>query len=346
MKLQTLAKVAVVLSAFGVCSLAIADVVVTKSGARLLGTVTKIDGDHVVLKTDYAGIVAIDQREVASIETEKPITVRLVGGTTMAGTISTTPEGQVAIAGSDGTITTSVDKVAMTWAPGASDPAIEEGRRNWSYQAAVDITGKSGNSEQLGTAASARAVLAGPNDKLQFYTAYNRQKSDGVTSSDQFKAGIDYSNTYAGRNSWYVRTEGGFDRVKDVDLYNVSAAGLGYAFIKNDRQTLTGRAGLSYRYEGYGAIGEEDLSSAGLDLGLLHTYEFGDARMQNAITFVPAFDDFANYQVVHDSFFEMPITAALWALRIGVSNDYTSMPSAGREELDTTYYTRLVLNWK
>jgi len=31
---------------------------------------------------------------------------------------------------------------------------------------------------------------------------------------------------------------------------------------------------------------------------------------------------------------------------LGVTNDYTSRPGAGVERLDTTYFTRFVLNWK
>mgnify|MGYP003654999441 FL=1 len=226
------------------------------------------------------------------------------------------------------------------------DPAIDAGRRRWSYEAAIDITGKSGNSDQLGTAASMRATLSGPTDKLQFYTGYNRQETDDTTSSDQFKAGIDYANNFSGKYSWYVRTESGFDRVKDIELYNVSAAGFGYDFIKNAHQTLTGRTGVSYRYEGYETVAAEDVNSAGLDFGLLHTYKFSNGLMRNELSFVPAFDDFGNYRATHDSYFEMPITAGFWALRIGVSNDYTSQPSPGLEKMDTTYYTRLVLNWK
>jgi hypothetical protein len=40
------------------------------------------------------------------------------------------------------------------------------------------------------------------------------------------------------------------------------------------------------------------------------------------------------------------LQAAMWKLRMGVANDYTSKPSIGKKRLDTTYFTRLVLNWK
>ncbi len=208
------------------------------------------------------------------------------------------------------------------------------------------MTGKTGNSEQLGTAVSARATLKSAQDTLQFYTALNRQESDGVKSADQFKAGIDYANNFSGRKSWYVRDEGGFDRVKDIELYNVAAAGLGYDLIKSARQTLTGRTGLSFRYEGYKNPLADDVRSAGLDIGFAHRFQFETAILTNSISYIPAFDDFANYVAYHESFFEMPITASLWKLRIGVSNDYKSEAGPGLKNLDTTYFTRLILNWK
>lgn len=113
------------------------------------------------------------------------------------------------------------------------------------------MSGKSGNKSQLATAFAFRATLAGAQDTLQFYTGYDRQVSDGDKSADQFKVGVDYANNFASHKSWYVRNEGGFDRIKDIELYDVAAAGLGYDLIKDAKQTLTGRAGLSFRYAGY-----------------------------------------------------------------------------------------------
>ncbi|GAB1489774.1 hypothetical protein MASR2M8_22280 [Opitutaceae bacterium] len=333
-------------SAMLAASALFADVVETKNGARLVGTVTKIDGDKVTLSTDYAGTVTIKQSEVVSLSTEKPLNVRLAGGTVLQGTLSSTASGQLQVSGGDGTINTTVDKVAMTWSPGAEDPAVAAHRRAWAYELGLDVTGKTGNSEQLGSAVSARATLASAQDTLQFYTAYNRQESDGVKSADQFKAGIDYANNFSGKKSWYVRNEGGFDRIKDIELYNVAAAGLGYDLIKSAKQTLTGRAGISFRYEGYENPVVEDVNSAGLDIGFAHRLEFNTGVLTTNLSYVPAFDDFAIYRATHETFFEMPITASLWKLRMGVSNDYNSEPGPGVDRLDTTYFTRLILSWK
>ncbi|MDR2674312.1 MAG: DUF481 domain-containing protein [Opitutaceae bacterium] len=324
-----------------------ADVIGTKNGSRLSGRVVRIDGTHVVLATDFAGEIKIKQGEVESITTDAPLNVRLAGGTVLEGTISTPgAPGGVHVAGRDGGISTTVDRLAMTWAPGANDPAVDALRRKWAYEAAADITGKTGNSEQLGMALQFRATLASPSDTLQFFTAYERQVTDDEKSADQFKAGIDYQNNFAGRYSWYVRDEGGFDRVKDIALYNVAAAGAGYDILKTKVDTLTGRAGLSYRYETYGDPLAEDLDSLGLDIGLNNQFTMKTWSMTNRVSYVPTFADFTNYRLYHESYIELPLKAGWWRIRLGVSNDYNSKPPAARERLDTTYFTRMVLNWK
>lgn len=320
-----------------------ADTVEVKSGARIIGKVTKIDGGSVVVSTDYAGTVTIKQSEVVSISTDAPVAIRLDSGTRIDGKVSGGGGGAVQIAGAEGSITTTMDKVAASWAAGAVDPSTA---RDWAYEAAVDVAGKTGNKEQLATGFSFRATLSGAQDTLQFYSAYDRQVSDGVKSADQFKAGVDYANNFSGRKSWYVRNEAGFDRVKDIELYNVAAVGLGYDFIKEPRQLLTGRAGVSFRYAGYKNPLTEDVKSAGLDFGLAHRLQFDNSVLTNRLSYVPTFEDFGNYVLTHESTYELPFLATQWKLRLGVANDYNSQPGRGVEKLDTTYFTRLVLNWK
>ncbi|HEY1108721.1 MAG TPA: DUF481 domain-containing protein, partial [Opitutaceae bacterium] len=286
------------------------------------------------------------QSEVATLSTDTAVAVRLASGTRMDGKVTGASDGTLQIVGSDGTITTTVGKVASTWTAGGKDPEIAAMERSWAYEAAVDVTGKNGNKDQLGTAASIRATLKTKQDTLQFYSAYDRQETDNLKSADQFKAGVDYQNNFKGRSSWYVRDEGGFDRVKDIELYNVAGAGFGYDIIKEAKHILTTRAGLSYRYEGYRNPLTEDVKSAGLDFGLVHELTLTNSKLVNRLSYVPAFDDFANYRANHESYFEIPLTAPSWKMRFGVANDYNSQPGLGVKKMDTSFFARLVLNWR
>ena len=336
--------VSLVAAALAAAQLA-ADVVETKNGARIVGKVTKIDGGSVIVATDFAGDITIKQSEVTGITTDAPVAVRLASGTRIDGKVTSTP-GSLQVVGADGTITTTVDKVAASWAAGGKDPAVAALERSWAYEASVDVAGKSGNRNQLGTAAQVRATLNGPTDKLVFYSGYDRQVTDNQKSADQFRAGVDYQSNFSGSNSWYVRDEGGFDRIKDIQFYDVAAAGLGYDLVKKPKQTVTARLGFSFRNENYRNPLTPDVNAAGLDVGFSHSLQLADASIVNRLTFVPSFNDFANYRASHESFYERPFITPTWKLRVGLSNDYNSKPGKGVEKLDTAYFTRLVLNWR
>ncbi|MFT3783591.1 MAG: DUF481 domain-containing protein [Nibricoccus sp.] len=354
-------------------SIVSADTVETKDGARIVGKVTLIDGSTVIVDTQYAGSVKVKQSEVVSITTENPSNIRLTSGTVLQGTVSGIGSGALIITGSDGSIHSSVDKIVATWAPGAKDPEVVSLQRAWAYEAAVDVVGKTGNSSQLGTGFSFRAVLAGPQDKLLFYAGYDRQVTEGEISADQFKAGVDYQNSFAGKYSWYIRDEAGFDRVKLIEFSNIAAAGLGYDFIKKPKHTLNGRIGLAHRFESYRpdwdevvsrvnqlplpytveqvnetrrAATKDNVNSAGLDVGFEHSLELRTLSLVTRVSFVPTFNDFADYRALHETYLQLPLANPAWKLRMGLVNDYTSKVSPTRHRLDTTYYSRFVLAWR
>jgi hypothetical protein len=320
-----------------------ADTIETRNGSRIVGKIDKIDAGSVTITTDYAGQLTVKQAEVTSITTDQPVAVRFSSGTRVDGRVTTGAGGAVQVATADGTISSTIPNLAASWAAGAVDPDVV---RRWAYEASVDVAGKTGNSEQLGSAADFRATLRTIKDLLQFYAGYNRQISDGVKAADQLKLGLDYSNNFSGRYSWYVRDEGGFDRVKDVELYNVAAMGAGFDLVKEPKRTTTGRIGLSFRYEGYRNPATADVKSAGLDVGLNNDLEFGNSKLVTRLAWVPTFEDFGTYRLTHESFFQIPLANPAWKLRLGVSNDYNSTPPVGVEKLDTAYFTRLVLNWQ
>ena len=115
--------------------------------------------------------------------------------------------------------------------------------------------------------------------------------------------------------------------------------------INEDHQSLVVRSGVGYRYTSF-SNGNENESSPTLDFGLAHTYKYKDAfSMENDISYVPSFDDFGNYRVVHDSGIEIPVGSGdQWKIRMGVKNEYHSQPAV-EKKLDTTYYTRMIYSW-
>jgi len=325
-----------------------ADVVETVNGSTIRGKVIASDDGTIKVETDFAGVVAIKQDQVKSVSTDDPINIALKDGTTTKGALDTSGS-TLRVNTPTGVLSTQTAVVTAVWRDGdksPSDKALDALRRKWAYQVGFDLNGKQGNTDRMFIGTDFRATLASPADVLAFYGRYARGEEEGNVTQDEAKGGVDYANNFTDRMQWYVRTELGFDRTKLLDLRSQTAAGLGYNLIKKSNQSLVGRFGINYRYEAY-----EDppsFDSAGLDLGLIHSYTFAWGKMVNTITVTPAFNDFSNYVLLHESALELPIGAGkFWKLRLGIRNDYTSEPPVGGlDNHDWSYFTQLILNWE
>jgi putative salt-induced outer membrane protein YdiY/uncharacterized protein YkvS len=318
-----------------------ADVIKTKDGATLTGKISKINAGSVILETGYAGELTIKQSEVVSIQTDAPKAIRLMTGTRIDGTVTTTDAGTINIVGADGAVTTAIPKIEQVWPVGARDPMVGA----WSYEATLNIQGTTGNKDSLDTGASFTAILVNPKDTLKFYTAYDRAVTEGQKSADQFKAGVDYSAQITANTQWFARDEGGFDRVMDEKFYNIAAGGYGFDFIKTPVDTLLGRAGVAYRYTDYTSPLNPTVSSMAGDFEIVHDYKGPRFEVSNDLTYIPAFKEFQNYLITQDSFVQVPLKDIVFKFRMGVSNNYTSKPSPGFKRLDTLYYIRLVYDF-
>jgi putative salt-induced outer membrane protein YdiY len=339
-------RISLCIAAFCTARLGAADVVETSNGARIVGRVTTIHGGVVIVQTDYAGEIKVKQALVTSITTDHPIAVKVANGTRFIGFVASTTSGELKITGPTASIETPLAKVVESWAAGEEDPDVVALRRKWSYEAGVDINGRTGTQTQTGTALAYRARLAGPDDTFQYYANYNRQEAKSQVSADQFKAGIDYANSFSPLRSWYVRDAGGFDRVNKITFDDVAAAGYGYDFIKkDDNELLTGRVGASYRYDEYSTPGTSTLSTVGADFELEYTKKIRKSQLHDKLEFVPSFQQVDNYIVNHEFAYEIPLTRSLWKIRIGMSNSYNSTPAPGVDRFETLYFTRLVLTW-
>ena len=190
-----------------------------------------------------------------------------------------------------------------------------------------------------------KAKLEGPKDHLLFYLRGSYAKEDGDKTDDELIGGIDFETRFAERHSWYARIELENDDIEELDLRSTAATGYGYYFFRETDHILRGRAGLMYRHVSY--TGGDSESTVGMDLGLYHLYVFGDwGKLITDITYTPSLENFGDYRLFHESAFEIPLARSdIWKLQLGVTNDYNSQPVPGNTGLDTTYFSRLVLEW-
>ncbi|MFT4900769.1 MAG: putative salt-induced outer membrane protein YdiY [Lentimonas sp.] len=332
---------------------AIADVVITTDGAKLTGSISRIEAGVIYLDTAYAGTLEIKQALVSSFETEAPLFVRLVSGTTMAGPVASAADGKIKIISTDGTMETELSRVIASWGPQSEDPQIAGLKarelamsRQWKFKGSLDMLGKSGNTEEFGLGARFDAKLKSPNDELAFFAELEQRETEGATTEDRIAGGISYESFFSEHYGWYVRERLETDKIDNIEFRATTGFGLSYRLINKEKQNLQLRSGLGHRYTGYDN-GTENESSATLDFGLAHSYTYKNVfSMDNVLTYVPSVDDFGIYTIIHDSGIEFPVgSGQQWSIRMGVKNEYESQPAADKK-LDTTYYSRMIYSWK
>src|SRR6267154_5515355 len=87
--------------------------VTMKNGDRFTGTVVKLDGKNLVLKSDYAGPISVPWEAVVSISSSEPLSITLQDGQLLVGQVSTQDTKFLIETKSVGTITTERDAVKM-----------------------------------------------------------------------------------------------------------------------------------------------------------------------------------------------------------------------------------------
>ena len=104
--------------------LSFGDTVETRDGARLVGKITGITDETIIMETVYAGSLEIKKAEVIGFSTDEPVFVRLKSGKTISGKVTHRGESRMEIGDSEGFLGTEMADIALSWVSGAKDPAV------------------------------------------------------------------------------------------------------------------------------------------------------------------------------------------------------------------------------
>ena len=326
------------------CPIVWGDVIDLDDGSRIVGRIEKIIERKVYIKTDFSETLEIDMAHVVNLSSDSPLFVAFTSGKKVYGTIQQNQE-QTMIHTPEGGLLIEEDVPAAAWMKGQPDPLAPE-KRKWRYEVGLDLAGKTGNSERIGIGGKINSFRQGPHDLLLIYLKGSYAKDDGNTTDQRIVGGADYEESLGQRLSWYARSEVENDKIKDITLRPSAALGYGYYFIKKSYQSLRGRAGISYRYQSIS--GGESESSFGPDFEIYHMFQFDDRwRLTTDITYMPSVTNFSDYLFYHESAFEIPLGGTdKWKMQVGVTNEYDAEPAPGKENLDTTYFSRVVFEFE
>ena len=242
-----------------ICSamMATAEQVSLKNGDHLSGAIVSMDGKKLVIKTTYAGEVAIDWAEVSQFSSDKDSLVvtkadkQLVSGT-------------VASEGSDILVTTTqgVQKVPRTDVATMRSPADQAAYEKslhpgmlegWSGGSNFGFALARGNSETTNVALGFNALRKTTKDAwtINVIQLFAQDNKLNTTTANSFLGVIRYDRNISKR--WFVfgLFSGMYDELQDLNYRFLPAAGLGFHAIATDRTTLDLLGGLGYTRESY-----------------------------------------------------------------------------------------------
>ncbi len=224
-----------------------ADTVYLENGDILSGAVQEIREGLVVLLTDYAGEVIIQQEAVRAVQTDEGVAVRMANGDVIEGRLEQGDAGQY--------IATEADTRPLAWAAIEALPpdavALEEETKERRWTGGVDAAAslRSGNTDTMDLNLGAEVIRRGERNVLTLNMLAAYGESEDVLNTRR----------YQGRGKWqfYPRDRlylfgllaAEHDAGRKLDFRTEAGIGAGYDFIEQERRKLSGDLGVTFNYE-------------------------------------------------------------------------------------------------
>lgn len=346
-----------------------------RDGSLIHGTIVQLVEGRLAIKTGFAGTIEIAAAAIAGIDSEETLVVALSSGDRLRARLDYTPEdGQRLFSELLGDVPLADAEIARLWQPDAIPPALAEAQDTiealelsrqealaaadlarlegaaaleeaivtaeeaWSGALQLGASASMGNTDRVSFNGRAVANREVEFDRLDLSIEGRFSSENGEATENEVIASGQVERDFSKRLFAFGNLRLERDEFEDLDLRTILTGGLGYFLIREDTQQLKPRAGVGYQVE---AFSDSSNNEQGLvTLGYDYLVEVGNLlTFTHKLTYFPTFTDpVGDYRLDSDAAFELPISESRqWRVRLGVRNQYDSVPQPGNEKLDTNY---------
>ncbi|MCX5913560.1 MAG: DUF481 domain-containing protein, partial [Deltaproteobacteria bacterium] len=300
------------------------------NGDKLTGTVVKVEGGKLTLKTDYAGAIEIQVDKVKKIITDNPAEVHLVGGEILKGKIKTTEDGKLAVESSPerAAATVEMSKVAAINPP-PKPPAKLTG--NISLGGAY----QTGNTDRRSFSAAADASIKGERDRfgIRFLFNYAEEKEE-VTARNTYGS-LKYDYFFTKQFYGYLGLELLRDHFKDLNLRTIVGPGVGYQVWDDPVKFLFLEGGIAYYSEDRRDAQDDSWVAARLAGNFRYTLS-KYLTFSDRLEFYPSLANANDFTLRNEAAILSPIGAG-WSLKLANIIDYDNSPPQYISKTDMTW---------
>jgi putative salt-induced outer membrane protein YdiY len=228
-------------------------------------------------------------------------------------------------------------------APPAEVPESATILEGWSGSAELGLNGSSGNTDTLNIRGALKAGWKKGLWDVKAAMTYTRSESDNETTENRFVAEARGDRLFSKDSKWRFFGQGEYvyDDFKDWQHRIALGAGVGYAFIQNDKTFLLGRAGLGTYREMGGT--DEDWHFEAI-LGADFSHKFTDRqKISGMVEIYPSLDDGGEFRTKERLEYEVLVDPEVkMSFKAGIEHEHDSDPGPGTDEDDVRYYALLV----
>ncbi|MFV1921064.1 MAG: YdiY family protein [Methylotenera sp.] len=334
--LKTIAIVSIIIN-----QTANADTIKLKNGDVLTGTVIKKETDKLVFKTKYTGEIKITWADIASLSTDKPVTVMLANDASFTGEIKQSDEGRAKIKLSG--LNTNADLDLKDLAYINPSPEVSGKGVAWSGYANLGGATSQGNTDNSQIRFDTEAIARTKQNRYTIGAYVNRAKADGESTAFNSKGYMQYDHFLT--KQWYVYANGSLenDKFRDINLRSSAGIGSGYQFYEQENLNLSIEGGVNYISTDF-KLAEDDRYASGRWALKYDQLVFQSVKFFHQHEVLVSLEDVANTLVFSKTGLRVPIANNLNA-STQLNLDYANQPAQGRERMDRTLIFSLGYGW-
>ncbi len=333
----------------------LADSVTMKNGDRLTGSVIRVEGDSLTLKSELAGEVKIPFASITSIDSGAPLSLMLKDGQTLVGSLQAEADRYTVTTATAGRVETTKEQITT----------IRSAEEQTRYLARLDrltnprlldlwtgffdagYAATRGNAETNTINVGAYLARATSRDKITLYfTSINtnaRLQGQTQQTANAIRGGGRYDLNLSKKSFVFALSDLEFDQFQRLDLRFVLGGGGGYHVIQNKQTLFDLFAGANLNKEFFSTGLRRTSTELILGNELNHKIG-GNIVFTERLVFYPNMSNSGNYRLNFDTGLSTNINKWL-AWNVGFSNRYLSNPVPGAKTNDLLFTTGIRLTF-
>ncbi len=271
--LDWLFAVIITLFAHAAASAPAQDEILLKNGSRILGEVKGSRDGVVTIKTDFAGTIEVDMKEVTSVTTADPVVILMTDESVKRDLPLVIQEEQLVI--SDGEQTFPLEDLLVV----NPEPwELGEGYL-WTGNFGFALSRQRGNTDTNDLNYKLESQWRSKWDRYRLQANGETDEADGTKTADNWQVSGKYDYFLEDPNYVGVLVQAESDKFQDLDIRYLIGPYLGRQFYDKPVFSLKGELGFSYVTEEYDIADDDEYGASNWHLHASSDYLGGDSSL-------------------------------------------------------------------